>query len=112
MPNLKRISYNEGYVTWENGLKHLEEVKQTLEELDLEKSVIAPEDLEQFKRAFPNVTVNHAGMAAVGQMIKDDFKGAAKKLPRWVPQALLDRYIEAAESASPDETPPTNESRR
>lgn len=96
-PNLKKIAYNEGYVTWENGLKHLERVRDSFEELDLEKSVVAPEDLEKFKKEFPNVVVKHAGMATVGAMIRDNFKGAAKKLPQWVPQDLIDQYVAAAE---------------
>jgi len=99
-PNLKQVKLNESYVTWENGLRHLTKLKGTLKELNLEESVIAPEDLEQFREAMPAVAVNHAGMAEVGALIRDNFKGAGGKLPKWVPQELLDRYVAAAGPAS------------
>jgi len=98
--NLKQVKLNESYVTWENGLRHLTKLKGTLKELNLEESVIAPEDLEQFREAMPAVAVNHAGMAEVGALIRDNFKGAGGKLPKWVPQELLDRYVAAAGPAS------------
>jgi len=31
IPNMKRISLNEGYITWENGLRHLLRLNGTFE---------------------------------------------------------------------------------
>lgn len=98
-PNLKEISLNEGYVTWENGLRHLTKLKGTFQALRLENSVVAPEDLERFRREMPEVKVTHAGLAHVGGMIAENFKGAARQLPKWVPQELIDRYLAAAQEA-------------
>lgn len=103
-PKLKSISLNEGYVTWDNGLRHLVKLKGTFEELNLEHSVVAPEDLQRFREAIPDVTVKHAGLPIVGAMIRDNFKGAARLLPQWVPQELLDRYLAAA--APPEKVAP------
>lgn len=95
-PNLKSVALSESYVTWEHGLRHLVKLKGTFQELNLETSVVAPEDLERFRAAMPGVVVKHAGLPAVGKLIRDNFKGAARQLPKWVPQELLDRYVAAA----------------
>jgi len=62
----------------------------------------------------PDVKVEHAGLAVVGELIRTNFKGAGRKLPKWVPQELLDRYVAAAEAASSaaDESGNTQESTR
>jgi len=98
-PNMTRISLGEGYVTWEGGLQHLTKLKGTLETLELRSAVVAPEDLERIKQAMPGVEVKHEGMAAVGQKIASNYKGANKKLTGAVPQELLDRYVAAAKEA-------------
>lgn len=95
-PKLAALRLNEAYVTYEGGLKHLLKRKDTLKTVDLGNSVVAPEDLDRLRAALPGVDVRHAGLAAVGKLIVDDFKGANKKLSKLVPPELLERYRAAA----------------
>jgi len=92
-PNFKRASIGAGYLTWEDGLRHLVQRKGTFEVLDMKNCVVAPEDLERLKKEMPDVEVNHDGMAAVGKLIAGR---GLKKLSGVVPQELLDRYVAAA----------------
>ncbi len=96
-PNMKTITFGESYVTWEHGLRHLTKLQGTLKTLDLADSVVAPEDLDRLRAAMPGLTVKHAGLPAVGALIVKNFKGAGKKLAKWVPQPLLDQYVAAAD---------------
>jgi hypothetical protein len=95
-PKLASVRLNEAYVTYEGGLKHLLKRKATLKAIDLGQSLVAPEDLERLRSELPGATVTHAGLAAVGKLVAEDFKGARKKLSKIAPAELLERYLAAA----------------
>ena len=101
-PNLASLTYGEGYLTWENGLRHLTKLKGTLKTVDLLNTLIAPEDLDRFRQAMPDVEVKHEGFAEVGAALAGDdrrSKNALKNLQQWAPQELIDRAIAASKDA-------------
>jgi hypothetical protein len=95
-PNLSNIFFGESYVTYENGLKHLTKLRGTLKTLDLDDTLVAPADLERFKEEMPDVTVKHKTTEEIGQMLAKDFKKSGTKVAEWVPQEVIDVYLDAA----------------
>jgi len=92
IPNLKSVRMNETYLTYEDGLKHLEKRRDTLREVNLANCVVTPEDLATFQRAMPNVEVKHAPIEEVGKLVATNFKGAYKKLSKRAPAEVVERF--------------------
>lgn len=98
-PQIKEISLSESYLTYENGLKHLVAVKETLQLLDLRNSLLEPADVEKIKAALPETEVRWEGLAAGGAILQASgwHLGKAKK---WMPPELIERALKAAPAES------------
>jgi len=97
VPNFKRLRVVETFLAFDGGFEHLLPIADQIESLDLGNCVIPPADLERLPEAFPNATIEHDGIAAVGQLIRDNWKGANRKLRRWAPEPVIDTYAAAPE---------------
>lgn len=95
-PNLKVLKFGETYLTYE-GMKNLVKIKDSLKELDLENSVVSPEDVEKIKKDLPNTKVKWRGLASAGKVFKESgwHLGKAKK---WMPKKLIEEAIKQVES--------------
>jgi hypothetical protein len=98
-PKLKKIGFADTYLTWENGLKHLTALKETLTEVDLGDCLIEPADVEHLKKELQNVKVTWKGLAAAGvPMGKSWSRSVAQK---WIPKELIEKAIVEAEKNPP-----------
>ena len=99
VPNLARVRINETYLTYEDGLEHLEKRRDTLREVDLVNCVVTPEDLDRFRKAMPNVELKHAPTEEVGKLVATNFKGAYRKLSKRAPNEVVERFKTIGEKA-------------
>jgi len=102
IPNLQQLRINETYLTYEHGLKHLEKLRGTLREVDLDNCVITPEDVARFKSAMPKVTVKQKPIEEVGRLIATNFKGAYRKLSKRAPKEVIEHFRKIGEKAAQD----------
>lgn len=58
IPSLETLTYSETILTYDGSLKHLKELK-SLKSLKLEKTEIAPADLEKLQADLPGVKIEH-----------------------------------------------------
>ena len=96
-PNFKVLKFGESYLTFE-GLKKLEKIKGSLKLLDLENSIVRPEDVEKIKKLLPNTEVKWRGLAAAGKIFKSSgwHLGKARK---WMPKELIEDALRLAENS-------------
>lgn len=98
-PRLKKLSIGETWLTYEQGLKHLERRAQPLETLELSNSLIAPEDVARLRRHLPDTEIKWSGLSAGGKVLSESgwHLGKAKK---WMPAELISAALTAAKSDS------------
>lgn len=96
-PRLKKLSIGETWLTYEKGLKHLEQREMPLETLDLSNSLIDPADVERLRRNLPDTEVKWEGLAGAGNVLSDSgwHRGKATK---WMPADLINAALAAAKS--------------
>lgn len=99
VPHLQRIRINETYLTYASGLKHLEKLRGTLKELDLDTCVILPEDVERFREAMPGVEIKQRSQSDVAKLVASNFKGAYSKLSKRAPTEVIEYYRDLGEKA-------------
>jgi hypothetical protein len=94
-PNLKKLSVGETWLTYEDGLHHLVQRKNPLEELNLSNTLISPEDVHRIKMELSETVVKWEGLSAAGKILNDSgwHKGKAIK---WMPEELLNSAMNAA----------------
>ncbi len=96
LPRLERFKIVETYLTFDGGFEHLVKFADQLQTIELNNTLVPPADLERLKEALPKTEIKQAPMAEIGQLIIDNWKGADRKLSKWVPAEILDAYRKAA----------------
>lgn len=96
-PRLKKLSIGETWLTYEQGLKHLEKRETPLETLELSNSLIAPQDVERLRQNLPDTQVKWEGLAGAGKVLSESgwHRG---KAARWMPAELISAALAAAKS--------------
>lgn len=97
LPKLERFKIVETYLTFDGGFDQIVKFGDQLKEIELNNTVVPPADLTQLKEALPNTEITHDSMAEIGQLLVENWKGADRKLAKWVPVEVLDAYRKAAE---------------
>ena len=95
-PKLRQLKLDETWLTWENGLKHLVQRKDTLKKLELGNALIEPADFEKLKAALPDTMITWDGLAGAGAAINANSWTRAKA-DKWIPKELLERATKAKE---------------
>ncbi|MDB4637822.1 MAG: hypothetical protein P8M30_09430 [Planctomycetaceae bacterium] len=94
-PSLKKLSVGETWLTYEDGLYHLTQRKNPLEELNLGNTLIEPRDVDRIRRELSKTVVKWEGLAAAGKILNDSgwHRGKATKS---MPERLLNSAMDAA----------------
>ncbi len=96
LPNLTQASFKEAYVSYENGLDHLEPMAGQLKSIDLRMNVVSAADLEALKEAHPEAEV----LTNTPEEIAKGHIGVARRLVRLAPPELAGPLEAAVERAA------------
>jgi len=96
LPQLERFKIVETYLTYDGGFDQVVKFGDQLKEIELKNTVVPPADLARLKTALPNTEISHDSMSEIGQLIVENWKGADRKLSKWVPAEVMESYRQAA----------------
>jgi len=99
LPNLEKFKIVETYLTYDGGFDQIVKYGDQLEEITLGNTVVPPADLERLTKELPNTEIKRESMKEIGKRIVENWKGADRKLSKWVPEEVLEQYRQAAQGS-------------
>jgi len=104
-PNLEDLNINETHLTFEDGAAFLVQREQPLKRIDLRACVIDSAEVERLREAFPDTEIAWEGLATAG-LIFQDKPYLLRAARTWMPEALLERALQAGAASKTEADSP------